>query len=242
MIRKRLLRELTACGLAATMLTAAPAVLADDDKPRRGMYGPGMMDGSGPYGPGYGQGYGQGYGPGYGMQGGAPCTPGAGYGQGMMGPGMMGPGMMGPGYGGGYGGGYGHGMMQPGYGPGMMGPGYGAGYGPGMMGPGYGQGMMGSGGYGPMMNGSGPGWGGQPLSEKQRERMRELQQEEQKAHWERMQKMQDRQRELQRLQLAEEPDYDAIKEKSREIGELQQQMAEERIEMHKRMREALDQN
>jgi Spy/CpxP family protein refolding chaperone len=58
----------------------------------------------------------------------------------------------------------------------------------------------------------------------------------------RMQKMQDRQRELQRLQLAEEPDYDAIKEKSREIGELQQQMAEERIEMHKHMREALDQN
>lgn len=231
MIRKRLLRELTACGLAATMLTAAPAVLADDDKPRRGMGGPDMMDGSGPYGPGYGpgyhpgyhQGYGQGYGPGYGMANGAPCTPGAGYGPG-YGAGMMGPGMMGPGYGG-YGGGYGQGMMGPGYGPGMMGPG-----------------MMGPGNYGPMMNGSGPGWGGEPLSERQRERVRELQQEEQKEHWERMQKMQDRQRELQRLQLAEEPDYDAIKEKSREIGELQQQMAEERIEMHKRMREALGQD
>ena len=210
LIRKRLLRELTACGLAATMLTAAPAALAEDDQPRRGMMGPGMMgpgmmNNSGPYGSGYG------------MRGAPPCTPG-GYGPGMMGPGMMQ--------------GYGPGMMQ-GYGPGMMG-GYGPGYGPGMM-QGYGPGMMAPG-FG--MGSSNLG----RLTEEQHERLRELQQQEQKELWESMQKMQDRQREIQRMQLADEPDYDAIKEKSREISELQQEMAEERIDMHKRMREALDQD
>lgn len=126
--------------------------------------GPGMMGGSGP---GYGQGYGpaQGYGPGYG--------PGSGMGPGMMGgygPGYgMGPGMMG---------GYG-----PGFGmaPGMMG-GYGPGYGmgPGMMG-GYGQGY----GMGPgMMGGYGPGYGnGINLSDEQRAKISEIQQELAQKQW-----------------------------------------------------------
>ncbi len=56
----------------------------------------------------------------------------------------------------------------------------GGGYGPAMMQSGYGPGMMGTvRGYGPMMNGSGSGWGVQSLSEIQRERVGELQQEEQ---------------------------------------------------------------
>ncbi|KTG17531.1 MULTISPECIES: periplasmic heavy metal sensor [unclassified Guyparkeria] len=207
----RLVRNLTACSLAVALLGSAPMMaVADDDQPRRGMMGPGMMDGYGPYGPGYG------------MQGAGPCAPGGGYGSGMMGPGMMhgyGPGMMQ-----GYGPGYGQGMMQGygpmhGYGGGMM-----QGYGPGMMAPGYGMGSSNLG----------------RLTEKQRERMRELQQEEKKEHWERMQKMQQHQRELYRMQLADEPNYDAIKEKSRELGKLQQEMAEERIEMHRKMRDVLE--
>ena len=204
MKQTRLVRNLTACSLAAALLGAAPMMaVADDDRPRRGMMGPGMMEGYGPYGPGYG------------MQGAGPCAPG-GYGPGMMGPGMMQ--------------GYGPGMMQgygPGYGPGMM-QGYGPmhGYGGGMMAPGYGVGSSNLG----------------RLTEKQRERMQELQQEEQKDHWELMQKMQERQRELYRMQLADEPDYDAIKKKSRELGKLQQEMAEERIEMHRQMRNVLEQD
>lgn len=204
MKQTRLVRNLTACSLAAALLGAAPMMaVADDDRPRHGMMGPGMMEGYGPYGPGYG------------MQGAGPCAPG-GYGPGMMGPGMMQ--------------GYGPGMMQgygPGYGPGMM-QGYGPmhGYGGGMMAPGYGVGSSNLG----------------RLTEKQRERMRELQQEEQKDHWELMQKMQERQRELYRMQLADEPDYDAIKKKSRELGKLQQEMAEERIEMHRQMRNVLEQD
>ena len=114
MRRARLARELTACTLAVALAGAASTALADDDMPRRGMTGPGMMDGTGPHGPGYGYGQGQGYGPGYG------------YGQGQ-----------------GYGPGYGYGMRGGGpcggYGRGMTGPGYG-GYGPGMVGPGYGRG------------------------------------------------------------------------------------------------------
>lgn len=194
-----LIRKLTACSLAATLMSAAPMMaMADDDRPHRGMMGSGMMDG---------------YGPGYGMQGAAPCAPGS------YGPGMMGPGMMH-----GYGPAYGPGMMQGygpmhGYGGGMM-----QGYGPGMMAPGYGVGSSNLG----------------RLTEKQRERMRELQQEEREAHWELMQKMQERHRELYRMQLADDPDYDAIKKKSRELGKLQQEMAEERIEMHRQMRNVLE--
>lgn len=191
------------------------------------MYGSGMMGGSGPYGPGFGSGYGPG------MMG-----PGGGYGPGMMGPGYRGgcqPGMMDPGYGGGYGPGmmgrgssYGPGMMMRGYGPGMMGPGQGGGYGPGMMGPGYGGGYV-------------PEWGagGQRLTDQQRDRLRDVQGEQHDKQVELMQKMQERQRELYRLQLADEPNYEAIKQKSREIGNLQQKMAEERIEAHKRMEKAL---
>ncbi|MCL7744140.1 hypothetical protein LV476_04125 [Guyparkeria hydrothermalis] len=203
MRKSTFVRELTACSLAIALAGAAPTAVADNDQPRRGMMGPGMMDGYGPYGPGYG------------MQGAAPCVPG-GYGPGMMGPGMMH--------------GYGPGMMQgygPGYGPGMM-PGYGAGmmqgYGPGMMAPGYGTGSSNLG----------------RLTEKQRERLRELQQEEQQEHLELMQQMQEHQRELYRMQLADDPDYEAIKKKSRHLNELQQEMAEERIEMHRKMRDILE--
>lgn len=207
-------RQITACVLATALVGAAPAALADNDMPRRGMMGPGMMNGGGPYGPGYGQGHG--YGPG--MQGAGPC-------------GGYGPGMMGPGYGYGPGYGMGPGMMQ-GYGPGMMGPGYG-------MGPGM---MMGPG-YGPMMGGY--GWGSSNmgrLTEKQVERLRQIQQDEWKNNAKLMQQMQERQRELYRMQLADQPDYDAIEKKSRQIGQLQQQMTQHRIEMQKRMQEALDQD
>lgn len=227
MRKVRLVRELSACALAVVVAGAAPAALSDEHMPRQGMYGSGMMGGSGPYGPGFGSGYGPG------MMG-----PGGGYGPGMMGPGYRGgcqPGMMDPGYGGGYGPGmmgrgssYGPGMMMRGYGPGMMGPGQGGGYGPGMMGPGYGGGYV-------------PEWGagGQRLTDQQRDRLRDVQGEQHDKQVELMQKMQERQRELYRLQLADEPNYEAIKQKSREIGNLQQKMAEERIEAHKRMEKAL---
>ncbi|HEX6320160.1 MAG TPA: Spy/CpxP family protein refolding chaperone [Burkholderiales bacterium] len=97
-----------------------------------------------------------------------------GYGPGYgMGPGMMGPGMMG-GYGPGYG--MGPGMM----GPGMMG-GYGPGYGmaPGMMGPG-------------MMGGYGGGWGygyGLDLSQEQRSKIADIQQDMARQRWELMEKL-----------------------------------------------------
>ena len=205
MKQSKLVRNLTACSLAAAMLGAMPLAVAGDDRPPRA-----MMDGYGPHGPSYG------------MQGAGPCVPGGGYGPGTMGPGMMqgyGPGMM-RGYGPGYGAGYGPGPMQ-GYGPGMM-----QGYGPGMMGPGYGAGSSNLG----------------RLTDKQRERIGKLQQKNQEEHWKLMQKMQDRQRELYRMQLADDPDYEAIKEKSRELGELQQEMAEERIEMHRQMRNVLEED
>ena len=197
MNKSRLVRELTACTLAAAVVGATPAALADDDTPRRGMMGPGMMmDGNGPYGPGYGQG----------MHGGGPC--------------VYGPGAMH---------GSGQGMMMPGYR--MMGPGYSMG--PGMMGPGYG--------YGPMMGGY--GWGSSNmgrLTEQKAERLREIQQERWQQHAELMEQMHERQRELYRMQLADDPDYEAIKKKSREIGKLQQEMALHRIEAHQQMQEALE--
>ncbi|MCL7744383.1 periplasmic heavy metal sensor [Guyparkeria hydrothermalis] len=164
--------------------------------------------------------------------------------RGAYGPGMMMGGGYGPGYGpgmmgGGYGPGYGPGMMGRGYG-GNYGPGYGSGYGPGMMGGGYGPGMMGpgyGGGYAPEW-----GWNGQRLTDQQRDRLRAIQEDQQEKQYKLMQKMQDRQRELYRMQLAADPDYEAIKKKSREIGDLQQQMAQERIEAHKRMEKALGEN
>lgn len=80
-------------------------------------------------------------------------------------------------------------FSQPyGMGPGMMG-GYGPGYGmgPGMMG----QGMMGGYGMGPgMMGGYGPGFGyGMDLSDEQRAKMSEIQQELAQKHWELMGRM-----------------------------------------------------
>ncbi len=101
------------------------------------------------------------------------------------------------------------------------------GYGPGMMGLGY--------------DGYAPQWraGVQRLTDRQRDRLRDIQAEQHEKQFELMREMQDRQRELYRMQLADEPDYEAIKKKSREIGDLQQKMAEERIEAHKRMEKAL---
>ena len=80
-------------------------------------------------------------------------------------------------------------FSQPyGMGPGMMG-GYGPGYGmgAGMMGPG----MMGGYGMGPgMMGGFGPGFGyGMDLSDEQRAKMSEIQQELAQKHWELMGRM-----------------------------------------------------
>lgn len=111
---------------------------------------------------GFSQPYGMGPGGGYG--------PGAGMGPGMMGPGMMGGYGMGPGMMGGFG-----------MGPGMMG---GFGMGPGMMG-GYGGYGMGPG----MMGGYG-GYGyGLDLSDEQRTKIGEAQQEFAQKHWELMGKL-----------------------------------------------------
>lgn len=98
--------------------------------------------------------------------------PGGGYGPGAgMGPGMMGGYGMGPGMMGGYGG--------NGMGPGMMG---GGGMGPGMMGGGFGMGPGMMGGYG--------GYGyGLDLSEEQRAKIAEAQQDFAQKHWELMGRM-----------------------------------------------------
>jgi len=170
-----------------------------------------------------------------------------------------GPGMMG-----GYGPGYGPGNMMGGYGPGMMG-GYGSGsapaYGPGMMGgygPGYGPGMMGSYGRG---GGWGSGWGGMgsmmgmmgmmgitghgamgvwpyyalDLSEQQRSKMSQIQDEMRKKNWEVVGKLVDEQARLRDLYAADKRDAAAIGKQTMKIAELRRQLVEASVDAHNRI-------
>jgi len=181
--------------------------------------GPGMMGG---YGPG---GEGSGYGAGPGMM--------WGYGPGGYG---MGPGMMG-GYGpGGYG--MGPGMMG-GYGPGGygMGPGMMGGYGPG--GYGMGPGMMG--GYGPGGYGMGPGmmWGYGPggynplkLSDEQRGKIADIQEDVQRKQWALMSSM----HELQfRGRGGEAPSDAEARKQYQASADLRKQMFENSLDARKRI-------
>jgi Spy/CpxP family protein refolding chaperone len=167
--------------------------------------GPGMM---GDYGPGD-----YGYGPGYGMMGGY----GPGYG---MGPGMM--------YGYGRGGGYGYGMgpgMMGGYGPGG---GYGYGMGPGMMGYGYG---MGPG----MMWGYGPGYYSLNLSDEQRRKIADIQQEQWKKQWALMSAMHElRFKQFEAEESGKSGDADERKT-YQAFADLRKQMFENSLETRKRV-------
>ena len=174
-----------------------------------------------------------------------------------MGPGMMGgydpdeyasgPGTWGYGPGGGYGpgmmrgygrGGYGMGPGMWGYGPGYgMGPGMMGGYGPG--GYGMGPGMMGgygSGGYGMgpgMMWGYGPG-GDNPLklSDEQRRKISDIQEESWRKQWALMRSM----HELQFRGEGTEPPNDAEARKLYQASaDLRKQMFENSLDVRKRI-------
>ncbi|MFW6322362.1 MAG: hypothetical protein ACOC02_01910 [Guyparkeria sp.] len=55
-----------------------------------------------------------------------------------------------------------------------------------------------------------------------------------------MQRMQEEQQRLYRLDQAPRPDYGAIETSTRNLGERQQKMNERHIEMRRRMQEALE--
>ncbi|MFP4639434.1 MAG: hypothetical protein ACLFMY_03205 [Guyparkeria sp.] len=55
-----------------------------------------------------------------------------------------------------------------------------------------------------------------------------------------MQRMQEEQQRLNRLEQGLRPDYDAIETSTRNLGERQQKMNERHIEMRRRMQEALE--
>lgn len=128
-----------------------------------------------------------------------------------QGPGMMGGGY-GPGYGQGYGmmGGYGQGY---GMGPGMMGRGYGPGYG---MGPG----MMG--GYGYIPN----------LTDEQRSKLGEIQQEFARTHWALMSAMHAEGGPMAQMYSGDEK---AVRQGYEAMAAAHKQMFETSLEMRKRM-------
>jgi Spy/CpxP family protein refolding chaperone len=227
-----------------TASAAAPLQLAQAATPQPPQGGgPGMM------GQGMGPGMmGQGYGPGMMGQGMGPGMMGQGYGPGMMGQGM-GPGMMGPGYGPGMmGQGMGPGMMGQGMGPGMMGQGYGPGMmgqgmGPGMMGQGYGPGMMGQGmGPGMMGQGYGPGmmYGANPytaldLSDAQRSKIDEIQQELWRKRWDLMGKMHEERYHMHRWTSGAAPDDAAARKAYEAMAGAHKQMFEATLDARKRI-------
>jgi Spy/CpxP family protein refolding chaperone len=158
----------------------------------------------------------------------------------------MGPGMMG-----GYGPqGMGHGMMGGhGYGPQAMGPGMmgSCGYGPQAMGPGmmggYGSqgmapGMMG--GYGPqgmgpgMMGGYGP-YAGLKLSNEQRAKIAEIQQDTWHRQWELMGKMHDQDFHMHQLFGPGKSDEAAARQAYQAMAAAHQQMFEATLEARKRI-------
>jgi len=127
-----------------------------------------------------------------------------------------------------------------GYGPGMMGN-YGAGrggYGPGMM-DGYGRGsgwgmgsMMGIPGHGPM--GMGP-YHALNLSEQQRSKISQIQDETRRKNWDVMGKLLDEQARLRELFAAEKRDPSAIGKQTMKMAELRRQLVEASVDAHNRM-------
>lgn len=135
-------------------------------------------------------------------------------GRGAYGPG---PGMMG-------GGGYGAGMMGDGAGPGMM-RGYGMGMGMG----------MGMGGMGPgaMMPG---GWaGGLDLTDEQRTKINQIQDQIRKSHWALMDSMMDQQAKLRDLYDAPKRDSAAIDSTYKTLDGIRQQMIGTSADARKRI-------
>jgi Spy/CpxP family protein refolding chaperone len=152
---------------------------------------------------------------------------GYGPGQGPYGPGMMGS----------------YGPSRGGYGPGMMG-GDGSGYGPGMMG-GYGYGRsLGGGGMSSMMDmmgitghgrmGLGPYYA-LDLSEQQRTRMFQIQDEMRKKNWDVVGRMVDEQARLSDLYATDKRDPATIGKQTMKIAELRRQLVEASVEAHNRI-------
>lgn len=122
--------------------------------------------------------------------------------------------------------------LPRGYGPGMMG-GYGSGrggYGSGMMG-GYGSGMMGGGFGGGMM---GP-FHGLDLSDQQRSKINQIQDETRRKNWDVMGKLLDEQARLRDLFTGDKRDPAAIGKQSMKIAELRRQLLEASVDAHNRM-------
>ena len=147
-----------------------------------------------------------------------------GYGQGGYG---MGPGMMG-GYGpGGYG--MGPGMMSGyGMGPGMMG-----GYGPG----GYGMdpGMMGQGMMGPGMMGGYGAYAGLKLSDEQRAKIAEIQQDVSRRQWELMGKMREQGFQMHRFDAPGTADDSAARKAYQVMADARKAMFENSLDARKRI-------
>jgi len=138
----------------------------------------------------------------------------------------MGPGMMG-----------GSGMMGRGYGPeagdddGWRTP-----CGPGMMG-GYGMGMMGP---GMMMNrGMMGGVWGLNLSDKQRQRIRNLMNEQHQRHWPQMTALSEQYGRLRQLYAADKPDAEAIGKAYDDIFQQRREMIVSHIKLQNRIRDEL---
>ena len=125
-------------------------------------------------------------------------------------------------------GGGGPGTMGCGGGPGMMG---GFGGGPGMMG-GYGGGPGMMGGYG-----GGPGMMGPAslpdLTQDQRSKITQIQDDLRKKHWDVMGKMREEQFKLQELYYADKRDNVAINDQYKKLQDLQRQMWESNVDTQK---------
>jgi Spy/CpxP family protein refolding chaperone len=107
-----------------------------------------------------------------------------------------------------------------GYGPGMMG---GYGYGPGMMGGGFGRGSM----MGPFH--------ALDLSDQQRSKINQIQDETRRKHWDVMGKLLDEQARMRDLFTTDKRDPAAIGKQSMKIAELRRQLLEASIDAHNRM-------
>lgn len=124
-----------------------------------------------------------------------------------------------------------------GYGPGMMWGGAGA-YGPGMMagnGPGYGPGARGGYGYGGMGPGMMGGYGygnlsALDLTDQQRSKIDQIQDELRKKNWAVMGRLLDEQARMRDLTSADKPDPAAIGKQSMKMADLQRQMLEAGID------------
>lgn len=127
-----------------------------------------------------------------------------------------------------------------GWGPGMMG-GAGPGYGGGMMGYGAGRGMMRGYGYGmgPGMMMSDAWTGGLNLTDEQRGKIHQIQDETRKTHWALMGNMMDQQAKLRDLYDAPKRDAAAIDDAYKAIDGIRQKMIDSSADAHKRMQAVL---